>query len=508
LKMSALGGKHKTARSAYGLGLLVVVVMLAPAAIGLRPAQAQIPALPLPPLLTPTVTGVSPAQGPTTGGTVVTITGSGFLLVSAVRFGSTPARSFTLVSSKEISAIAPAESPGTVDVTVATLLGTSARTSADYFTFLLGPLDQSTTYQIDAVHRGSQPEPFVPPLTNKWTRDLGGTIAYPVVAQGMIFATAQTTISNRAHAELFALDEATGTTRWGPIDLQSDPAYGIAELAYDEGRLFAVNDIGEVTAFDAATGVPLWSVPVDPYALPGNSHEPPVALYGTLYVPTYGEVWAIEETNGLVRWKVSTGGYNTFVAADKVAVYVTGNCNKTMALDPSTGSTRWTHVNCGAASNYAPVIDSGKVYVRNDDYPNEILDAANGERTGTFVSGPAPAFSGSLGFFLSGPVNGVVYQGSLLTARDSSTGATAWTFSGDGLLSSAPLVVGDSVYVGSTNGNLYALDAKTGALTWKTSLGAPVTAPNEYNNVPITGLAAGGGLLVVPATNLLQVFGP
>src|SRR5262245_16073660 len=35
----------------------------------------------------PTVTGVSPAQGPTTGGTVVTITGANFVAGAAVTFG-------------------------------------------------------------------------------------------------------------------------------------------------------------------------------------------------------------------------------------------------------------------------------------------------------------------------------------------------------------------------------------------------------------------------------------
>ncbi|HTZ09675.1 MAG TPA: protease pro-enzyme activation domain-containing protein, partial [Acidimicrobiales bacterium] len=43
----------------------------------------------------PAVTGVSPTSGPTTGGTSVTITGTGFTGATAVKFGSSPATTFT-----------------------------------------------------------------------------------------------------------------------------------------------------------------------------------------------------------------------------------------------------------------------------------------------------------------------------------------------------------------------------------------------------------------------------
>ena len=47
-----------------------------------------------PPPPVPTVTGVSPASGPSTGGTTVTITGTGLTSTSAVKFGDTPATTF------------------------------------------------------------------------------------------------------------------------------------------------------------------------------------------------------------------------------------------------------------------------------------------------------------------------------------------------------------------------------------------------------------------------------
>jgi hypothetical protein len=89
---------------------------------------------------TPTVTGIAPNNGPTSGGTSVTITGTNFVGVSAVTFGTTAATSFVVNSATSITAIAPAGSVGTVDVTVTTPGGTTANNPpADSFTYVAAP---------------------------------------------------------------------------------------------------------------------------------------------------------------------------------------------------------------------------------------------------------------------------------------------------------------------------------------------------------------------------------
>src|SRR5580700_4272322 len=50
----------------------------------------------------PAVTGVSPSSGPTTGGTIVTITGTAFTKTTKVSFGSVEASSFRVVSGNEV----------------------------------------------------------------------------------------------------------------------------------------------------------------------------------------------------------------------------------------------------------------------------------------------------------------------------------------------------------------------------------------------------------------------
>lgn len=98
----------------------------------------------------PAVTSVSPEGGPPSGGTSVNIAGRSFAGHTAsecvaavggateVKFGSTPASSFTVNSDSSITAVAPAGT-GTVDVTVISPEGTSAASSSDHYTYGFPP---------------------------------------------------------------------------------------------------------------------------------------------------------------------------------------------------------------------------------------------------------------------------------------------------------------------------------------------------------------------------------
>jgi hypothetical protein len=69
----------------------------------------------------------------------VSITGTHFSEVSAVKFGSADASSFTVNSETSITAVSPPASGFTVDVTVSNPNGTSAKSSADQYTYVKAP---------------------------------------------------------------------------------------------------------------------------------------------------------------------------------------------------------------------------------------------------------------------------------------------------------------------------------------------------------------------------------
>lgn len=86
----------------------------------------------------PAVTHISPASGPSAGGTSATITGAGFLSGTTVKFGAVAATQVTVSSPTSITTTSPAGS-GAVDVTVSNANGTSATSTADKFTYVPPP---------------------------------------------------------------------------------------------------------------------------------------------------------------------------------------------------------------------------------------------------------------------------------------------------------------------------------------------------------------------------------
>ena len=92
----------------------------------------------------PTVTGINPLSGAVTGGTVVTVTGTGFASDATVDFGTVAATAVNVLSSTSLTATSP---PGTetVVVTVTTSGGTSASSADDQFTYLPAPTVSSVS---------------------------------------------------------------------------------------------------------------------------------------------------------------------------------------------------------------------------------------------------------------------------------------------------------------------------------------------------------------------------
>ena len=94
--------------------------------------------------LAPTVSAVSPNSGPTSGGTAITITGTGFVSGATVVIGqgngagtgAIPATSVVVVSSTEITAVTGGgATAGTWSLFVITTGGTSAANTGDNFTY-------------------------------------------------------------------------------------------------------------------------------------------------------------------------------------------------------------------------------------------------------------------------------------------------------------------------------------------------------------------------------------
>jgi outer membrane protein assembly factor BamB len=324
-----------------------------------------------------------------------------------------------------------------------------------------------------------------------------------VIAAGKVFVTAA---EPRRGSRLLALSARTGRTLWR-VDLGHR---GGADIAYDEGRLYVSRpespdfpDRPRLLAFRAADGRPLWG------AAPASTGAPPVAAGGVVYVSGQFYLHAFRGADGAELWRVPTDGGDGTPAVGPDAVYVSFACGQVYGLARDTGRQLWhAQYGCHGGGATTPVLHAGRLYVRDDvEYPpGAVYDAATGARLGPMRADYAPAFAGGLGLFPDAIVAGEpLRMGHTLVARPVDGGAVRWRFGGDGYLDTAPLVVNGTVYVGSGSGRIYALSLRRGRVRWRARLPRPVLGSDERSGFH-HGLAAGEGLLVVPAFGRLFAF--
>jgi hypothetical protein len=190
----------------------------------------------------PVVSGIGPSWGPTSGGTAVTITGNNLSGATAVTFGSTAATLFTVNADGSLSAVAPAESAGTVDVQVTTAAGTSATSSADQFTSL------AAAPTVTGVSPSSGPTGGGTTVTITGTNlaDVN-QVYFGTIAATSFTITSPTTISATAPAELASTVDVTVSSPYGPSPTSSADQYTFTGTAPTVTAL-------DVTAGPAAGG--------------------------------------------------------------------------------------------------------------------------------------------------------------------------------------------------------------------------------------------------------------
>jgi outer membrane protein assembly factor BamB len=358
---------------------------------------------------------------------------------------------------------------------------------------------QSVAYQINVAHSGFSADSFAPPLVEKWRRRLKGEISYPLIADGMVFVT--TKGSEFFGTWLYALEAGTGATVWKKY---IHGGWNWSNAAYEAGRVFVLNEWGQLRAFDGPTGTLVWERRL---GLDGFSSAPTVEE-GIVYVGGGGgssRVWAVDSDDGRILWGESIQGFSqSSPALSEDSVFVSYACPLVYAFDRRTGALQWTYdTGCHGGGGKTPSYHEGRLYVRDETaFPQGfVFDAGTGDPLQRYVVDPAPAFSGDLGFFLT------EFQ-YILEARNVLTDQVVWEYLGDGLLNTAPVVVNGVVYMGTETGTLLGLDMATGDLIWSTDVGAPIPRPDEFSGaVPLTGLGAGEGLLVVPAGSVLVAYG-
>jgi outer membrane protein assembly factor BamB len=434
----------------------------------------------LPPM---TVTKVSPTTVPAGNSSfTITVIGTGFADGATIKWGSTSLTT-THVSTTELRATVSAAlvaSTGTAQVTVENAASQGGTTSTPTVVTITPPSKDAVALQMNSAHTGFVTFNSVTlPTAASWSINVGGTPSYALIVNGIVYVAVSTGFGN---SQLLAINGSTGATVWGPIALS-----GSGMIAYDSGTIFVTGGsylASILTAIDAATGNPRWSATIAD-AITG---APPVAANGLVYTDGDGDLQAFDELTGAQVWQNYFGGTSGTVAVTVDGIYGAAPCTP-VDFQPATGEVIWsTNTGCEGGGGATPVVGGGKVFapIGVSSYGGNIYDAESGALLGAFSYSSLPAVTSS---------NAYALFGSTLRGLVLSNNQVLWSFAGDGGLATSPVVVNNYVFVGSSSGTLYALDAASGAVQKTWSLGAAPTA-----------LSAGDGLLIVPAGNTVNAF--
>jgi CRISPR-associated Cas5-like protein len=165
----------------------------------------------------PVVTSISPSSGFSAGGTYVTISGANLSGVTAVKFASTNAHGIAPGSATQLIATSPAGVVGqTVDITVTTLGGTSATSSADLFSY---------TLQYQAQNQSTNPYTPYSTLEGAISAALAGAEirAYAGQFDG-VFSLTKDIILNGGYNDIFDAKGSLPTTLNGSLTVDGGTA--------------------------------------------------------------------------------------------------------------------------------------------------------------------------------------------------------------------------------------------------------------------------------------------
>jgi outer membrane protein assembly factor BamB len=258
------------------------------------------------------------------------------------------------------------------------------------------------------------------------------------------------------------------------------------------GRIFAIDAIAEISAFDAENGKLLWRI--DPRLEGGEEDGFGGGLAyaaGSLFVSTgFGHVLALDPSNGAERWRQDIG--IPMRAAPVVAggrIFVVTYDNQLWALSATDGAVQWSNAGiaetAGLLGAATPAVDNDIVIAPYSSGELLALRVENGRTMWSDSLGAQRPGAGSLAALndINGsPVidRGVVYaisHGGRLVAIDVRTGSRVWEKDISGL--NTPWIAGEYLFVVTVDGDVVCLSRRNGRVKWVHSLPRFVDGSHE-----------------------------
>jgi eukaryotic-like serine/threonine-protein kinase len=335
----------------------------------------------------------------------------------------------------------------------------------------------------------------------------------PAVAGGVVYFGSY-------DGNFYAVDAATGQLKWkfatggerrfagkhlhGSLpaaETMPDPfdVYLSSPTVWENAVYFGSGD-GNVYSLDAASGNLKWKFQTGDVV-----HASPAVADGTVFVGSWDSYfYSLDAASGKEKWRFKTGedpdihnqvGIQSSAAVGDGVVYFGCRDSNFYAVDEATGQEKWKFNNKGSWVVGSPAVGGGKVYFATSDSSMLYeLDAKSGTLVFSLKFKGWPLFSSPA---IAGNMLYVGSNDGRLMAIDLNSQKPAWTFQTEGsqehgaaytkpdgspkyeaaftenfydnmvagvakmmsvgAVLSSPVIVDSVIYVGSTDGNLYAL---------------------------------------------------
>jgi outer membrane protein assembly factor BamB len=285
------------------------------------------------------------------------------------------------------------------------------------------------------------------------------------------------------------------------------------------GRIFTIDTLGTVRAFDTRNGGQVWATQTPTEK--GNS----ASLYGGGIAYDQGRIYAtnglgfvaaLDERNGGMVWRVRPGGpLRGAPSVANGAVYVISQDNQIYSLKEEDGSTNWNQQAslevAGVFGSASPAVGQGTVVAGFSSGELNAYRYENGrqvwqdalQRTSIRTSVSSLSDIDADPVIDSGQVI-AVGQGGRMVALDLVTGQRQWELNIAGI--STPWVAGDWIFVVTDDAKLICVYRQNGHIRWINQLPQFVKAKSKKGEIDYSGPVLAGGRLIVTSSSGALIF--
>jgi outer membrane protein assembly factor BamB len=331
--------------------------------------------------------------------------------------------------------------------------------------------------------------PDKPELLWKRAFEKGSFDSSAVIVGGVIYV-------GNLDGYLYALDAATGKTRWKYF---SELGF-TATPAVRDGRVFIGDTDGLFVCLDAAAdGKPLWRHQTNAEINSSANFYGDYVLVGS----QDATVSCLRRDDGELVWEYTIGDMiQCGITVTEHYCFVAGCDSVLHVVDVDTGEAYGT-VPISDPTGATPSVWGDMLFVGTQGAAVLAIDWRAGEvvwirrqsqRQLPYQS--SPAVDGSEG----GAAGRIVIGGrdKFVHCLDAATGEAVWEFATKGRVDSSPLLMGGRVYVGSADGRVYGIDLASGEEAWNYEAGGKFSASPSV---------ADGRMVIGSSDGVLYCFG-